>query len=106
MCNHDWIRTNGATTEDGADTYRCSKCPATGKSFGLTGLSAIVEDSKSSRNTRQGYYSQTYEYRKIRKQQEDAYRSFLSGSKGRKWSMAQYKKRAAPRDGDNAKETE
>lgn len=42
-CNHDWVRTNGVTTEDGYDTFRCTKCHLTGKSFGLGGM--IVEDS-------------------------------------------------------------
>lgn len=67
MCGHNWTRTNGATTQDGFDTYRCAKCGATGKSFGLSGVVGIVEDSaRGNANIKLRYESQTYHYRKLR----------------------------------------
>lgn len=90
-CLHNWHRTNGATTEDGADTFCCLNCGATGKSYGLGGL--IIEDSKRSRSKKRRYWSQTYEARKERAERMKSREHLLKHGSGLKWSMKQYKKR-------------
>jgi hypothetical protein len=43
MCNHDWERTNAATTTDGRDTFICTLCNAQGESFGLSNIITPVQ---------------------------------------------------------------
>ena len=89
MCEHEWTRTNGATLEDGGDTFKCDKCHATGKSHGLVGL--IVEDRS---NTREGGrdYKAEYQGRKRRELIKK-----LRQSQGLQWSEEQYRKRQGHR---------
>lgn len=88
MHKHNWIRTNGVTTTDGFDTYRCLECNATGKSFGLSGMNGIIEDSSTKVNIQSRYESQTYHYKKLR----EHLKKLRKGS-GLEWSRIEYEKR-------------
>lgn len=95
-CDHIWHRTNAVTTEDGCDTYKCTKCPAIGKSYGLGG-SIHVDSGRTRRKKR--YYSQTAEYRRKMRERAAQREKRLAEIKAgiyltpMEWSRREYEKR-------------
>jgi len=86
-CNHDWHRTNGTTTEDGYDTYKCLKCGAVGKSYGLGGLESVFEDSGKSNKRRNNNRDYAEEY--ARRKFWDRLEKRIGQPSGLEWSTIQ-----------------
>ena len=87
-CNHIWTRTNGVTTDDGYDTFRCDKCRITGKSFGFGGI--ILPDNNNQIQKK----SPGITFRRGRgKSLETVLREAKKRGSGLEWSKQQYEER-------------